>query len=252
MSKMRVVALAGAVGCAVIAGIMAKSVLNRKPDVQQQVINKVETVDVLVATKDLQMGEKVGEALNWRPWPKDNLLTTMITRDAKPEAQKDFAQARARQTLYKDEPLVDKRLIVPGVGGFMAANLPKGMRAKSVAISSKSAAGGFILPNDRVDVILTRKFGDPKSPLPVVKSETVVSNVRVMAINQLYKQVVEGEPAAVEHGETATLELPEVIAEAMASIESSGEVSLALRSIAESDGLSPEQNQPVLAERFLQ
>ncbi|MDE2384159.1 MAG: Flp pilus assembly protein CpaB [Alphaproteobacteria bacterium] len=252
MSKMRTVALAGAVVCAVVAGMMAKNVLNRKQEVKQEIVNTVQTVDVLVATKDLLMGDKLGDGtLGWKSWPKDNVLPIMITRDAKPEAMKEFAQARVRLPIYKDEPVMDKKFIMPGAGGFMSAILPKGMRAISVAISSRSSAGGFILPNDRVDVILTKKGTDGKSSTPIVRSETVIGNVRVLAVNQVYRQATnETDPVTVEKGETATLELTPKQSEILAQVESSGELSLALRSIAENDGKSADENVPVLADKY--
>ena len=251
MSQMRTVALAGAVVCAVVAGLMAKNVLHRKQEVKQEIINTVQTVDVLVASKDLQMGDSLDSGLSWRSWPKDNVLAAMITRDAKPDALKELMGARARIPMFKDEPIAEKKLVLPGAGGFMAAIIPKGMRGISVAISSRSSAGGFILPNDRVDVILTRKYNDGKSSQPIVQSETVISNVRVLAVNQVYKQAGENDPVTVERGETATLEMTQQESEIIAQVESTGELSLALRSIAENDGKPADQIVPQLSDKYL-
>ena len=251
MSKMRTVALGGAVVCAVVAGMMAKNVLNRKQEVKQEVVNTVQTVDVLVAAKDLQMGDKLAEGTAiWKSWPKDNVLPMMITRDAKPDATKEFTKARVRITTYKDEPLIDKKLVMPGAGGFMSAILPQGMRAISVGISSHSTAGGFILPNDHVDVILTKKSSDGKSTSAIVHSETVISDVRVLAVNQVFKQASDNDPVTVEKGETATLELTPKQAEIITQVENSGELALALRSLAEDDGKSADQTGPQLADKY--
>lgn len=251
MSKMRTIALVGAVGCAVVAGLMMRNVLNHKQDVKQEVVNTVQTTDVLVAAKDILMGDKLGEgALIWKPWPKDNILPAMISRDAKPDALKDMALARARLPFFKDEAILDKKIVLPGAGGFMSAILPKGMRAISVKISSQSSAGGFILPNDRVDVILTKKHADQKTGENIVHSETVIQNVRVLAVNQVFKQAAEGDPVSVEKGETATLELQASQSEILAQVESAGELALALRSIAENDGKSLQDTGPVLSEKY--
>jgi pilus assembly protein CpaB len=251
MGRTRIFALAGALICAVLAGMMALKVIGRKPEVKQEVVNTVQTTDVLIAAKDILMGEKFADgAISWKAWPKDNMVDSMITRDAKPDAVKELALGRARTPIYKNEPILDKKYVVPGQGGFMSANLPKGMRAISVAISSRSSAGGFILPNDRVDVILTRKISDPKSSSPIVQSETVVSNVRVLAVNQVYRQAAEGDAVAVEKGETATLELSPKQSEILAMVESSGELALSLRSIAENDGKSADEINPVLSDKF--
>lgn len=252
MSKMRLVALVGALMCAVIAGVLVKNMLGRRSQqtTEQAVPQKTESVDVLVATKDLQMGDRLAEVTVWRPWPKDAISELMISREKRPDAIKEMATARLRIPIFKDEPIISKKVVLPGSGGFMSANLPKGMRAEAVAISSKSSAGGFILPNDRVDVILTYKGVDARTNNPVVKSETVVSNVRVLAINQVFKQANEGDPVSVEKGETATLELTPLESEVLATVASSGELSLALRSLAESDGKSESENQPMLAEKY--
>lgn len=250
MSKMRLVALAGAIVCALLAGLMARNLASRRPvQADAQVVTKVETSDVLVATKDLPIGARLADGVSWRPWPKDNLLEKMIVRDRRPDALTELAQARVKSAVYKDEPLLDQKIVLPGAGGYLSAILPKGMRAKSVAITSRSSAGGFILPNDRVDVILTRKITDARNPMPVVTSETVISNVRVLAVNQLYKPA-DGDQVAVEKGETATLEVTPQQSEILATVESAGDLSLALRSIAENEGLTADQVQPALEGRF--
>ena len=251
MSKMRLVALAGAIVCAIIAGVLVKNMLkHRSQDAEAQPVAKSETVDVLIASKDFHMGDKLAEGLIWKPWPKDNVTEQFVTREGKPDALKDMAGGRARMAIFKDEPVISKKIVLPGAGGFMSATLPKGMRAESVAISARSSAGGFILPNDRVDVILTRKSTIPGTSNIVVKSETVVSNVRVLAINQVFKQAGEGDQIAVDKGETATLELTPAQSEVMATVQSSGELVLALRSIAENDGRSEAENQPVLSGNY--
>lgn len=240
--------------CALIAGVMVKNMLANRSQQQaagQPEAQKVESVEVLVATKDLNMGDKLAEVLVWKPWPKDAVTEFMYSRDRKPDGLKEMATARLRIPVFKDEPLISKKVLLPGAGGFMSANLPKGMRAEAVAISAKTSAGGFILPNDRVDVILTKKITDQRTGASSVKSETVVSNVRVLAVNQVFKQAAEGDQVSVEKGETATLELTPLQTEILATVQSSGELSLALRSIAENDGKTEAEIQPVLADKYL-
>ncbi len=251
MSKMRLVALVAAIACALVAGVLAKNMLShRAQQPQAQAVEKTESVDVLVATKDFQMGDKLTEGLAWKAWPKDSVTELMITRDKQADALKEMAVARVRMPIFKDEPLITKKVLQPGAGGFMSANLPKGMRAEAVAISTKTSAGGFILPNDRVDVILTKKSTNTVSGVVTVKSETVVSNVKVLAVNQVFKQVSDGDPVTVDKGETATLELTPEQSEVLATVQSSGDLSLVLRSIAENDGKSEAEIQPVLADKY--
>ena len=249
MGSKRIITLAFALVCALIAAFMAKNVLGKKPDEKVVEISKVETVDVLVAAKDVQMGEKFGQGtLVWKSWPKDNLQPTFITKDSKPDAMTDMEKARARLAVYQGETILEKKLLRPGAGGFMSSLFPKGMRAISVAMTLRSAAGGFILPDDRVDVILTRKID--AGGVSTVKSETVISNVRVLAVNQLYKQAAEGDAVTVDKGETATLELEPHQAEIIETVQSQGDLSMALRSIAENDGKTPEEIMPELADKY--
>jgi pilus assembly protein CpaB len=253
MGKSRIVVLAGAGICALLAAYLANGLISPKPTPEAQIINTVKTEDVLVAARDIGTGEKLGAgAVAWKSWPLDNVQPNMITKTAKPDAEQVYAEARAATPLYEGETILEKKVVTPGNAGFMSAILPKGMFAISAKISASTAAGGFILPNDRVDVILTKHVQVPGAN-QLVTSETVVSNVRVLAINQMLKQAEakEGEPStvALKEAETATLELTHAMAEVLARVESEGELTLALRSIAENDGKSMEVG-PQLADKY--
>lgn len=251
MSKMRLLMFALAFGSAIVAGLLARGVIGGKNEQVAEAPPPIKKVDVLVAAKDIEVGEKLAVgSLIWKSWPQEDVQESMITRDEKPDAEQSFAEARAMIPMFEGETVLEKKVVFPGGGGFMSAVLPKGMRAISVAISSRSSAGGFILPNDRVDVILTRKMQSGGSSMAaIVKSETVISNVRVLAINQTFRQAKEGEDVAVKEGETATLEMSQSQAEVVARVERDGELSLSLRSIAESDGKAVEEG-PQLAEKY--
>jgi pilus assembly protein CpaB len=252
MSKMRIVIFSLAFGSAIMAGLLAKGFIGQKPDKEVVEINKVKTVDVLTASKDILMGERFADGSTaWKPWPMENVTDAMITRDEKPSAKEEYVAARARLAIFEGETILEKKLVLPGQSGFMSAMLPKGMRAISVKISKYTSAGGFILPNDRVDVILTRKLDNPDGGERIVKSETALTNVRVLAINQTYRQEQENDTVTVAEGETATLELDARQSEVISMIESAGDLSLALRSIAENEGMSMEENGPKLADKYL-
>lgn len=251
MSKMRIVIFGLAFGSAIMAGLLAKGFIGQKPEKEIVEISKVKTVDVLTALKDINMGERfVDGSTSWKPWPVENVTDAMITRDEKPDAREAYLSARARITIFEGETILEKKLVLPGESGFMSAILPKGMRAVAVAVSERSGAGGFILPNDRVDVILTKKLDNPQGTDKIVNSEIVLSNVRVLAINQTYRQDKEGEQVTVAEGKTATLELDPRQTEIIAMIESVGELSLALRSIAENDGKNMQEEGPKLSEKY--
>lgn len=250
MSKMRIVMFALAAGSAVMAAVLAKGLISKGPEVQAEVVTQVKTVPVLVAAKDIEVGERLAAGtIIWKDWPADNVLEAMITKDEKPDADVAFAETRARIQMFEGEVINEKKIVDPKTGGFMSAVLPKGMRALSVAISERSSAGGFIMPNDRVDILLTRKM-QGSGGNSVAKTETVISNVRVLAINQIFRQAKEGEEVALKEGQTATVEITPPQAEVIARVESEGELSLTLRSIAESDGKELEEG-PKLAEKYI-
>lgn len=245
MSKMRIVILGLAAGSAVMAGLLAKGFVGVKPEAEKIEVNTVKTTDVLVASRDILLGDRlIDGATEWRAWPDDNVTDAMITKAEKSDAREVFVTARARTMFFAGETIIERKLVLPGETGFMSALLPKGMRAISVAISERSSAGGFILPNDRVDVILTRKIND------TVSAETVLSNVKVLAINQTYRQEKEGDAPTIAEGKTATLELDPRQTEVIALIESSGELSLALRSMAENEGSDASKLGPQLSDNY--
>jgi len=128
------------------------------------------------------------------------------------------------------EPIREVKLVNAKGAGFMAAILPSGMRAISTQISPETGAGGFILPNDHVDVILTRRERDADKAAggDSHSSETILSNVRVLAIDQA---VEEKNGQRVVVGKTATLELSPSQAETLALSQQLGSLSLALRSL---------------------
>src|SRR5262249_53161737 len=116
-----------------------------------------------------------------------------------------------------------------GAAGYMAAILPSGMRAVSTEISPETGAGGFILPNDRVDVILSKRANnDAKQGNKQPVSETILTNVRVLAIDQT---VEEKNGQRVVVGKTATVELSPRQAETLTQARQLGTLSLALRSL---------------------
>jgi pilus assembly protein CpaB len=251
---MRLAVLGLAVVSAILAGFMAKGFIGRKQVAQKPVeINKVETVDVLVAAKDIKMGDKlVGGTVAWQPWPKKSVSLQMVTSENSPDARSRYEQARARVQIFEGEPVFDKKLVLPGETGFMSAILPKGMRAIAVSVNVETVAGGFILPNDRVDVILTQKIDDGTANRSV-SSEIILSNVRVLAIDQLFTSSTEkdGDKQFKVADKTATLELDPRQSEVIAQSQSVGQLSLALRSIAENEGFTVEGDKPVLAGKYL-
>ena len=149
-----------------------------------------------------------------------------------------------RAPFVAGEPIREAKLVNSKGSGFMAAILPSGMRAVATQITPESGVGGFILPNDRVDVIMTPRNRDDKGGERT--SETILRNIRVLAIDQ---NVEEKNGQKVVVGKTATLELTPRQAEMLALSRQLGTLSLALRSLVDSKADSSDSNEDPNARR---
>ena len=228
MRRARVMVLAIAFTAAVGAAWVAKRIVSGPREVET-VEKTVGATDVLVAATDINLGNSVrADDLKWQQWPVEGVTPGLITRNAQPNAPTSLSGAVARAPFIAGEPIKEQKLIKISEGGVMAAILPSGMRAISTPIREETAAGGFILPNDRVDVILSHKMRVGSKEEPV--SEAVLRNVRVLAIGQEIENK-DGEKVAT--GKTATLELTPGQTEVLALAQSMGEISLSLRSLAD-------------------
>jgi pilus assembly protein CpaB len=201
-----------------------------KPQLQAEPVAQLPTVEILVAKSDLGLGQIVKqEDLLWQSWPASAAGGNLITRAGKAGAIQDIAGSIVRAPFIAGEPIREQKLVKANGSGFMAAILPTGMRAISTEITPETGAGGFILPNDRVDLILSKREKNPERNGPdVVASEIILTNIRVLAIDQAPKEK-EGLNTLV--GRTATLEMKPEQAETLARARQSGTLSLALRSI---------------------
>ena len=196
----------------------------------------METVEVLVSKIDLNRGDVIGEQdVGWQTWPAAAANKSFIKKADRPDAMKDFIGAIVRVTMVAGDPIRDPYVVMAKGSGFLAAVLPKGMRAVSVDISPDSGAGGFILPDDRVDVLVTRhdKAAEKASGVEKFTSDTVLRNVQVLAIDQAVEEKA-GTKTVI--GKTATLELTEQQAETLQLSKQLGTISLTLRSILDSQG----------------
>lgn len=195
---------------------------------------------VLVAGQDLPMGSSVQESQTvWQDWPRAAVSDLMITRKEPPEEIKALWGSMARIAFLRGEPIRRDKLVKAGAGGFMSSILPGGMRAVAIKIDNdgNSTAGGFILPNDRVDVVrLTRDDDATRARgVEVLNAETILSNVPVLAIGQ---NVEEQNGKKVVTGGNATLELDADQANLVILAQQSGNANLhlVLRSLVDSGG----------------
>ncbi len=242
MKAARLVVLAVAIGAGGVAALLAGR-SEKPPEVKQEAAPKPATVDILVAKGDIPLGQVVSPGdVRWQAWPADAATGNFIRKSDRPAAIEDLSGWIARAPFVAGEPIREVKLVNAKGSGFMAAILPSGMRAVSTQISPETGAGGFILPNDRVDVIMTRRDAD-KTNTTQQTSETILSNIRVLAIDQAVEEK-NGQKVVV--GKTATLELSASQAETLVLGQQLGTLSLALRSITDAsrDTTTPEDDKP--------
>jgi pilus assembly protein CpaB len=227
-----VLLLAGASGYGAIQ--LAGSVPDSTPTAALPVAPPpIETEDVLIANAELPLGKIITpEDLAWVAWPKKLVSEQALRRSASPKLREEMVGSLVRAPLLKGEPIRTEKVVKPTGSGILAAMLPTGYRAMAINIDSQGAttAGGFILPNDRVDVLRTLTRVDPTRSEGRIESETILANVRVLAIGQ---NIQERNGERVVTGNNATLEVDPSQAELLAQAQRSGQISLTLRSMAD-------------------
>ena len=255
-----VVALAAAIGAVVVVRGMSRAQAPQ-PAVIAAIPAPKPSAMVMVAKRDLPQGARLEAAdLTWQAWPQESLNPAFIVQNggAKPQGEAEKIAAAAndiaktavgapdpqfaalagtvvREPILANEPITERKLVRAGTAGIMAVTLEPGMRAIAVPLSAESAAGGFILPGDHVDVVQSREveaMGQAGGKRFV--SSTVLENVKVMAIDQATAPPA-GDSSAVV-GATATLELTPEQARVLVLAKVQGQLTLVLRSYADIDG----------------
>ena len=269
------IAAVAAIGLALVVRAMGSS-SGEPTAVATAAVDTRPRINVLVAARDLEPGARLTDAdLTWKEFLVVDVNPAYITdgaapmdenaaaEPAKPEgavarvarvanevatggAKSDYVGSVVRESILSGEPIVARKIVRAGDSGYMAAYLEPGMRAIAVRVSVETAAGGFILPGDRVDVLLIREMrlsdvaGD-QSGRSRFSSATVMQNIKVLAIDQTTRA---GDDQQAVVGATATLEVGPRDAEALALAKSEGELSLVLRSYADTSGPSGQVNAP--------
>lgn len=249
MSPIRIIilllALVAAGGAALLVTRMTA------PQVVSEAVTRTETliqtrevseVKVLTVTRDMNIGYEVRpEDLKWAVWPESGVIPGQFTESSTPNAIDEVAGAIVRMPLFANEPVLPQRLVKRGEAGLLPVLMDPGMRAVAIQISTETASGGFILPNDRVDIILTyQQAATPSNGLLTDRmvSRTVLRNVRILAIDQAFRTSQE-EVQSSSIGRTATLEVTPEEAELVALSQELGSISLSLRPLDETAVSSP-------------
>lgn len=234
----QIVVIAVALGAGGLAAMLMGGRRAPEPVAQQAAPTPppLQTVEVLVAAADVPLGKILAaEDVVWRRWPEEATTGLAVRRsgDSGAAVMGEALGSIARSPFAAGEPIRPGRL-VKGNRGFMSAILTPGMRAIAAPIDDPSrGAGAFILPNDRVDVILARRNNGAAAQTEGMthSTSTILRNVRVLAVDQAVEER-NGEKTIV--GRTATLELTPAQSETLALARELGTLSLALRSIADS------------------
>ncbi|MDO9417856.1 Flp pilus assembly protein CpaB [Pararhizobium sp.] len=238
MKPARIIILTVAIVSAGLAGFLALQLTGNTVNVisAEPVIEREPSVSVLVAAENLPVGARLNAgAAHWLDWPKGAVSEGMITQDARPEALAELDGAVVRLPIFSGEPIRPEK-IADSNSRIMSSLLPAGKMAVATEITVATGAGGFILPNDRVDIIMVRK-GDGDAFM----TEKVLSNIRVLAIDQQIQENEDGSKSAI--GTTATLELTPEQAKVIVVVQQMAErISLALRSVA--DAHEPDTSVP--------
>ena len=220
------------------------------PPPQQHVVQapKLDADEVLVAAQDIPMGTAISDAsVTWQMWPKAAISEYMIVKSSGPNVIDDVKGSLTRDAFIRGEPMRRDKLVKGGAGGFMSAILPAGMRAVAIKVdnSGDDYAGGFILPNDRVDLI--KIYRDEQATkdrgVEVLGAQTILTNVKVLAIGQ---NVQEENGKKVVVGGNATLELDPKQAEIVIYAErmAGSNLHLVLRALVDSGGATETVNDP--------
>ena len=262
MGAVRITILVVAAVAAIGLFLIVKTMAGRKPAPAPVAVAAPvarSTVQILTAKRDLPTGTRIALMdLNWQAFPADSINAAWITGGPTPvtagarlgdKAAKAAAMvvgadgpmqavlgSIVREPLLAGEPVVERKIVKGGQGGYMSVVLQPGMRAVAIPVNVESGAGGFILPGDRVDVMMSRKLEQNVvggQGGQGVASETVLQNIRVLAIDQ---QVQPAKEAKTIVGAAVTLEVPAQDVEVLLKAKASGELALALRSYADLGG----------------
>lgn len=234
MKATRLLVLGVAVATAAGAGYMAMNLKASTPSAPQEAgqpaAPQMELEKVLVASAQVGIGDPVDGQMRWQVWPKEAVTEGFITETAEPAAMDELTGSIARLVIMPGEPVRRAKLIGKDQS-FMSSILPAGKRAVAVEIKADTSAGGFVLPNDFVDLIMTRRAATTSGAETFV-TETILNNIRVLAIDQTIREDEEGGKSVV--GQTATLELTPQQSEIVTVAQQMADrLTLALRSTAD-------------------
>ncbi len=235
MNAVRIAILVAAAIAAIAVAFFVRQAMTVPAAPAAVVVEQRPVTRILAARRDMMIGERASAGdFYWQTWPEEAMSPGYIVEN-QGQGIEDFAGSVVRAPIGEGEPITGRRLVQSGDAGFMAAVLAPGMRAVAVPISAERGAGGFILPNDRVDVIVSfeEDVQGQRGSRRAYVARTIVENARVLAIDQAFGGDNGSENVV---GETATLELTPEQARTVSLAISRGDITLVLRSLLDNEG----------------
>lgn len=238
MEPKKLILLTAALVIAVATALLARSMFTGAPTAQAgaaAIPDQSQLPKVLVATAQLPVGTIIGaEHMRYQPWPKE-LIEDAYFIEGKAD-QNSLLGSVVRTAVSAGQPVTQGALIQPGDRGFLAAALGPGMRAVTVPVSVQTSVAGFIFPGDRVDLMLTQSVAGGGDGAPLKVSETILSNLRVLATDQRTNPLGEDGKPVIQTYSNVTLEVTPRMAEKIAVAQTLGAISLSLRAMAGTTG----------------
>ncbi len=235
MSIRNIILIAAALLITVVTTFVARSWIasqRAQPTIITQQAPEPQGIKVLVAKIALPTGVFIQEEqLRWQLWPNDDVPENYLTEEE--IDVEELYGAVVRRGFTPGEPITPKRVIRPGERGFLAAVLRPGFRAIAIRVTATSGVSGLVFPGDRIDIILTHTVTDRTGAEAVERraSETVLENVRVLAIDQTVDET-SNEP---NYAKNFTLEVTPKQAEMISVVRELGGLSISLRSLAKDE-----------------
>ncbi|MGO9172158.1 MAG: Flp pilus assembly protein CpaB [Rhodomicrobium sp.] len=214
-----------AFACAGVAALLVRSALTTQsePAVVAAKPAGMAMKNVVVAARDLKAGDKLTAGfVREAAWPADLLPRGAFTS---PDALfKSGVEPVLSVAIAENEPVLAQRLL-GGLDNGLAGRLNDGMRAITIRVNEASSVGGFVQPEDRVDVLMTQteRTGEVTDALPRAYTKTLVMNVRVLAADQQIQRKQQNQPP-----KTVTLEVSEQDAKRLTLAGAIGQLSLTL------------------------
>lgn len=240
MSARQLIVLVIAAIAAVGALLLIRGLGARQAEQTAAEAEQIAGQQVLVAARDIPQGAALAPSdLAVALFPTSSVSANFVRLDQQPSAQADFVGGVARRAFVQGEPIVAASVVQPNGGGFLAAQLEPGFRAVAIEIEAITAVGGFIQPNDHVDVIMTARVNARDNGGEAARSDIVLRDVRVLALGDRTTTQTSGEAPEIVEAGVAVLELSAEDARILALADEMGTISLALRGVqAETVGMS--------------